>query len=478
MPLRTTVLVGVCGLLGATIVVGDLPGLGLSLACLALVFVALVSQTVDRPYDSFDRALLGMAAGLCVVPLLRDSPWLVAASVLGAAGLVAVPAARGRRWASVVLAPAAVGIAALAGLPWVARRLHRMRRVSPEAWSWGRAASVTVVLLVILGSLLGSADSIFGSWIDALVPDLTFDEEIVGRLFVGGLFAAGALGIAGALASTMRWEDLALTARTRPRREWLLPVVVTDVLLFVFLLLQAARLFPGSLDEVPLAPGETLADQAHEGFGQLVAVTVVIVALLGWAGMRCGSTAPERRALAYSGGALVGLGLLVVASALARLLNYEAAYGWTVLRLMAGMAELWLAVVLLLVAVSWWPRVARDLPRLVVASAGVFVLVTGVIGPDAFVARADVERFGDTGKIDTAYLATLSTDAVPALAELPPAVRSCALFGSEPDTYPTPPGTRALTFDAGLWGWNVSRARAHEIADDLFPAPTCIVPAG
>jgi hypothetical protein len=257
-----------------------------------------------------------------------------------------------------------------------------------------------------------------------------------------------------------------MTPATRPRREWLLPVVVTDVLLLAFLLLQAARLFPGLLDDVPLAPGETLADQAHKGFGQLVAVTIVIVGLLGWAAVRCGETSSERRALAVAGGALVGLGLLVVASALVRLLNYEDAYGWTVMRFMAGTAELWLAAVLLLVAASWWPRVARDLPRLVVASSAVFLLVTALIGPDAFVARADVERFEATGKIDTAYLSTLSTDAVPALVALPSVTRTCALFGADPDPYVTPPGTRALQADEGLWGWNVSRARAGRILHD------------
>lgn len=456
MPVLPAVLVAVCGLLGATVAVGDAAGLGLSVTCLVLVGVALACEPRGEGagYDLLDRVLLGLAAGLCLVPAVRDNEGMVVLSLLGGAGILAAVAVRARTWPALVFAAPAAGLAALFGLPWAGRRLGRLRRVSSDAWSWVRTVGLTVVLLLILGWLLGSADAIFNSWLETFVPDIQIQEDLAFRLVVGGLFALTALGGAAALASSLRWGDLSRPVSPRHVREWLLPVVVTDVLLLVFILLQAARLFPGLLDDVALPPGQTLADQAHQGFGQLVAVTLVIVALTAWAGRRCGDDPAHRRLLGFAGGALVGLGLLVVVSALARLLNYEEAYGWTVLRLLAGLAELWLALVLLLVAASWWRGVADRLPRLVLVSAGAFLLVTALTGPDAVVAWADVARFEQTGKIDTAYLSRLSDDAVPALAELPADQRRCALGGREPA-------------HDGFWQLNASRAYAAGILEDL-----------
>jgi hypothetical protein len=50
-----------------------------------------------------------------------------------------------------------------------------------------------------------------------------------------------------------------------------------------------------------------------------------------------------------------------------------------------------------------------------------------VVNPDAYIARHNVARFEQNGRIDTAYLANLSPDAVPALVRLPLDLRACAL---------------------------------------------------
>ncbi|MGW4336896.1 DUF4153 domain-containing protein [Rhodococcus koreensis] len=68
---------------------------------------------------------------------------------------------------------------------------------------------------------------------------------------------------------------------------------------------------------------------------------------------------------------------------------YERQYGYTRLRV----TVLWLGVV--------------------------FVLLVGAIDPDAYVARKNVERFEDTGRIDVSYLGSLAVDAVSALDRLP-----------------------------------------------------------
>ena len=77
----------------------------------------------------------------------------------------------------------------------------------------------------------------------------------------------------------------------------------------------------------------------------------------------------------------------------------------------------------------WWPLPPGGtwLPRAVVASAAIALLALAVANPDALIARYNVTRFEETGKLDTRYLDNLSADAVPVLTHLPEPQRSCAL---------------------------------------------------
>jgi hypothetical protein len=142
--------------------------------------------------------------------------------------------------------------------------------------------------------------------------------------------------------------------------------------------------------------------------------------------------------------------LLLATSALRRLWLYQDAYGWTVTRLNAGAFELWVTAVLIGVAAGWLVRRTDLLPRFVIGSAGLGLLLVGMAGPDAIVASANVARFEQSTKIDTYYLSMLSADAVPALDRLPEPLRSCAL------------AAQTVTDDP-WYGWNLGRARANDL---------------
>jgi hypothetical protein len=179
------------------------------------------------------------------------------------------------------------------------------------------------------------------------------------------------------------------------------------------------------------------ADRAREGFWQLSAVTVATLAVLGWAGLRADRTSPRHRLLlAVTGGLLVALTLGVVASALHRMWLYEQEYGWTVLRLCVATFEVWLGAVLVTLAAAWARRRTAPVPPTVVVSAAVVLLGLAIAGPDALVARWNVERFRQNGKIDVEYLSHLSADAVPALRCLPGPLREQVLAEQKPRTDP------------------------------------------
>jgi two-component system, OmpR family, sensor histidine kinase BaeS len=118
---------------------------------------------------------------------------------------------------------------------------------------------------------------------------------------------------------------------------------------------------------------------------------------------------------------------VVVAVALRRLYLYEEAYGWTRLRLWVHAFELWMGLVIVLVAVTGIRLTAAWLPRAIAASGAAGLLALGLLNPDGFIATRNVDHFQHTGNADLAYLSTLSADAAPALNRLPEPQRSCAL---------------------------------------------------
>jgi hypothetical protein len=146
------------------------------------------------------------------------------------------------------------------------------------------------------------------------------------------------------------------------------------------------------------------------------------------------------------------LTLIVLASALKRLVLYEEVFGFTRLRIAVHATILWLTGMFCMVSIAGVRMNARWLPRGIVIFSSLALLAFTVIRPDALIAERNVERFERTGKVDVSYLAGLSPDAVPALARLPEPERSCALVSlrhelMEPDS---------------LWALNFARDTARE----------------
>jgi hypothetical protein len=158
-------------------------------------------------------------------------------------------------------------------------------------------------------------------------------------------------------------------------------------------------------------------------------------------------TPADRLWIRASLGALCLQTLVVVASALHRMSLYQDAYGFTRLRLLVDVFEGWLGLLVVAVLVAGGALQARWLPRFALISGAVALLGLAAINPDAWIARHNLDRYADTGKVDWSYLRTLSDDAVPVLAELPADQRRCALSGR--------------TAPSGGWlAWNLGHHRA------------------
>ena len=422
--------------------------LGLAFFLVLLAAGGTVWWAAKRRTEPFTVACLSLAA-ICTLPVvLLDAEWIVALCLLAGTASLVAGVTGGRRLVEFVVAGVAWPVSALRGQPWLARSVRgvlgsgRAPRVLLTAlWSVGA--------VLVFGLLFASADAVVAGWLEALVPDVTV-TSFVQRAFTG-VFVGGATLAAAYLA--LNPPDVSAVPGGRAstaahRFEWLVPVLLVDLVFAVFVAAQAAVLFGGH-DYVQRTTGLTYAEYVHQGFGQLTIATLLMFLVVWAASRRVGTEPGDVLWLRISLGLLCALTLVVVVSALHRMQLYQEAYGFTQARLVVDVFEGWLGVVVLAVALSGVVRWGAWVPRFALITGVVGLLGIAAINPDAWIARQNIDRFADTGKVDVPFLSTLSDDAVPVLATLPEPLRTQALEGREPA-------------DDDWLAWNLGRWRAAE----------------
>jgi hypothetical protein len=410
-----------------------------------------------HPLTPADVGWTLLAVALTAVGTVRAADWLAALCLMAAAAAAALAVAR-RSFRSLTMSLLAPVIAAMRALPWVARGMRTGPRRLMRA---GAAVLSAGLVLLVFVPLLASADAAFSQVVDAVTPEIAVDS-VVRWIF---LFAFGTAASAGAFFLLVAPPPEPYGADPRPTRlrllDWSLPTGVLVAVLALFVGVQFVVLF-GSDDYVLRTTGLTYAEYARSGFWQLLAVTALALGMLAlgsrWAPAR---TPAERIAKRGLLAALALLTLVVVASAINRMWLYQQAYGFTVLRLLVLTCELWLGAGFLLALVAVLRLRPGGLSRPMVAVGMLALLGLAVLDAERFIAAHNVARWSETGKLDTSYLGHLSADAVPALIDLPPAVRDCILVDIG-DGLATPDDWRST---------NVAREAARAELDRL--QPTC-----
>jgi hypothetical protein len=415
----------VTGLAAATSVPLDRPGVGWVVAgAVGAGAVVVVARHRLRRPDPARLAWVVATLLLLAAGGVRAAGWLFALCVLTAVATGSLAAAGGRSLRGLAAGATIWPVAGLRSLPWVVRGA---RRVGGAEVRVGLTLAATLLLVTVFGSLFASADPAFARFFRATTPEV--DGALIARWVY--LFTVGALALCGAAYLVARPPDLTglerpATPRLRPF-EWILPIAALDLLFAAFVAVQFAVLFGG--DAHVLGPGgPNYAEYARGGFWQLLTVTVLTLAVLGaaarWARRDGRSDRVLIRALL---GTLAALALVVVASALYRMHVYEQAYGFTRLRVLVSVCELWLGVLFLLVLAAGVRLRGGWLPRAAAGAAVAALLGLVALDPDRFIAERNVDRYAETGRIDVGYLADLSADAAPALDRLAGDLRDCAL---------------------------------------------------
>lgn len=448
--------------------------LGLSVLLFALVMLGLtlgLAFLFNKPLPRQVRLLMLPILFFALMPLFRASGSLVFFDVVAVAALCLLSI-------DLTLQPRqALQNYTLPGyiypLFWLPLELARQFFGFSAAALSGSRGRKHAVLPVVRGMLLGlpivavflillsSADLVFQQYVSSLFS-FSVSPELVGHLVLIGLITA--LFISG---FTLLF--LETRATTRPERtgqrlsigltEAYIVLGSVGLLFALFVLIQVTYLFGGQSHI--MAAGLTYADYARRGFFELLTVAVIALGLI-LAFERKTIRSAEHKLIFNSLNCLLVVEvLLIMMSALKRLSLYEQAYGYTVLRLYSHLFLAWLALIFVCLVVHiFWLRRASQFALAVFVSALTFLGILNMANPDALVARQNVRRYQATGKIDVAYLASLSEDATPAISQLLDS-RDEQIRQQVATQLHDRPG-----LDASSNGWqsfNVARRRAHQI---------------
>ncbi|MEU4252316.1 DUF4173 domain-containing protein [Amycolatopsis sp. NPDC026612] len=461
VPLPPAVLpaAGLAGVAAALLLPVDRPGVGWLLSGLAVATAVFLADRRSRAAGepgSFTWRSAGwasLALALLAMGAVRASGWLFVLCVLAAvvAGSLAVVGERTVN--SVLYDMLALPVEALRAIPWIGRGAGRFTaRRDGVARRIALAVLAAAALVAVFVPLLASADAAFAAVVNAMVPELSV-ATLVRWCAVFAVFTSVVAGACYFLAAPPR-----RAAADRPHRsgyglEWTVPLGVLVLVFSVFVGVRLVVLFGGT-GYVLRTSGLTSAQYARGGFWQLCAVTVltlaIVAAALRWAPDATRADRLRQRVLL---GTLSALTLVLVGSALSRMWTYQQAYGFTVLRLLVEVCELWFGVVFVLVGASLVRLRSSWLPRAAIGTAAAALLVLALLDPERLIADANLDRAAAGRPLDDGYLAGFSADVVPVVsARLPEPRRTCVL--RQVLRHDTPDGWPA---------WNLSRSAARDV---------------
>lgn len=402
---------------GAALAWGVVKGLRLTaprerllLAAPALLFALLIALRDSPTLRLLDFLAIGVALSLPMWRPAAGAPWR-AMPAEAAAGLVAC--AREATGGAAKLVAVDVPWSLLRGSGWGRRGV-----------AVGRGLLVAAGPLVVFGGLFMAADAGFEASVNGLMefdPFVAFFHAylagacawLAGGLLRGALADRSAVPAVGPAEPPERWRIGAV--------ELVVALGLIDLLFAAFVSHQLPWLF-GGMAIVRDTADLTMADYARRGFFELGLVAGLALPLLFGLRWLMGPEVGRLQERVYGAlaGTMLGLLLVIIASAAHRMAIYQATFGLTELRVYVLAFEAWMAGLL-----AWFgATVLRGKPERFAAGAVAwgFAGVTALHVPnvEAEIVRTNVGFEASNRVLDVGYLTTLSADAVPALVEALP----------------------------------------------------------
>lgn len=310
-----------------------------------------------------------------------------------------------------------------AALPVTGKAAPRPRPGWKRFWAIFRGVLIALPIVAIFAALLSSADLVFAQRLHDFISLFRL-EKLPEYLFRAVYILIGAYALAGAF---LHAAQMSQDGRPGGTEKPLVPqflgfteaavVLGAVVLLFAIFVGIQFRYFFGGQTNISVQ-GYTYSEYARKGFGELVAVAFgSLLLFLGLSAIARRQNLFQRRTFTGLGIGMVALVGVILVSAFQRLRLYEAAYGFSRLRIYTHIFMIWLGVLLAFVVLLELLRRERFFPLVALLAVIGFAATLVLANVDATIVRQNVRRAAAGQGLDVPYLATLSSDAIPALAQ-------------------------------------------------------------
>lgn len=284
---------------------------------------------------------------------------------------------------------------------------------------------IAVPLVVIVVSLLASADEVFSYFLGS-IPDLFAAinlDQFLPRFIFAAVIALCSFSYIWSLIAKQKPlttfrepEDYAALTNSIDHVVAATILSIINAIYVLFTLIQFSYLFGGfSLD---LPQQFTYAEYARRGFFELLLVTLInfsiLLVLIYWTkkvGRGIDRTIQGLESL------LVGCTLIMLGSAFIRMYLYEQMYGFTYLRVLTHAFMILLFVLFIFTLCRIWNVRVKLFKYYLLTAITAFVLIN-YINSDVLITKWNMERYEQTGKIDVGYLSSLSDSTIPQLTGL------------------------------------------------------------
>ena len=287
-----------------------------------------------------------------------------------------------------------------------------------------RGLLLALPIVLILASLLANADPIFEKNVSKFLE--IFEIENLGEYIFRGIYililAHLLMGIY--LHAFYKNHDEKITAEETSEKTRILgfteaSIVLGSVnLLFLAFVFIQFQYFFGGQSNVAIG-GYTYSEYARRGFSELVTVAFISLLLfLLFSTITIRETQNESKVFSGLGILLVSLVTVILVSSFQRLQLYESAYGFTRLRTYTHIFIICLGLLLLAVVILEMTKHQRHFTFAFLIAGLFFIAFLNFLNVDGFITQQNSARIKKGSDLDVGYLASLSTDVVPVLADL------------------------------------------------------------
>ncbi|MBB6216176.1 hypothetical protein HNQ80_002275 [Anaerosolibacter carboniphilus] len=294
---------------------------------------------------------------------------------------------------------------------------------------------ISLPLLLVILSLLSSADMVFQEMLFFIPTKLSklFDNTVLADYFrqlllivfmatytygfIWFLFIPKKIPIGNTSV-----PETAATASVKAKTNFfdgtilMTILVIVNAVYLIFCSIQFAFLFSGGFNTLP--GNFTYAAYARQGFFQLLLVTMLnfSIILFSFYGLNPNQVSAQRwiKRLLFLMGIFT---YIMIYSSYYRMGLYQQQYGYTYLRIFVYFF-LSLETVLLTATLIYIFKPRFHLAKFYIITVLAFYVGLNYLNLDAMIARNNIDRYFETGKVDIHYITTLSYDAVPELTRL------------------------------------------------------------